>query len=258
MLKPQKAHWHWLSKTVQSGRRRHHLEDSFNQKRGQPARSVGGQTFYGGHFIPFVASWSRLLWPPATFPGLTLQENRGRGRSYSQAYTTSFWSSPFQPMNNCGLPVQPIRPGKSHWHIQCHAACHPTSEKILGRCDHHYVVWGWPVWLCQPEPLLGNQVGTDRFHQDTLHRTGRIRYPCQCDPARRRRGPRIQRVLEDRAKLSGKSVEEEKTSAMSIQSLQRFVDPRDIAALAVFLASDAGKSISGAMVPIDNDTQKAS
>ena len=71
-------------------------------------------------------------------------------------------------------------------------------------------------------------------------------------------GLRIQRVVEDRAKLSGKSVEEEKKSAMSVQSLQRFVDPRDIAALAVFLASDAGKSISGAMLPIDNDTQKAS
>jgi hypothetical protein len=53
-------------------------------------------------------------------------------------------------------------------------------------------------------------------------------------------------------------VEEEKKSAMSVQSLQRFVDPRDIATLAVFLASDAGKSISGAMLPIDNDTQKAS
>jgi NAD(P)-dependent dehydrogenase (short-subunit alcohol dehydrogenase family) len=71
-------------------------------------------------------------------------------------------------------------------------------------------------------------------------------------------GPRIQRILESGAKLSGKSVEEEKKSVMSIQSLQRFVDPRDIAALAVFLASDAGKSISGAMLPIDNDTQKAS
>ena len=49
-------------------------------------------------------------------------------------------------------------------------------------------------------------------------------------------GPRIQRVLEDRAKLSGKSVEEEKKSAMSAQSLQRFVDPRDIATLAVVCA----------------------
>jgi NAD(P)-dependent dehydrogenase (short-subunit alcohol dehydrogenase family) len=71
-------------------------------------------------------------------------------------------------------------------------------------------------------------------------------------------GPRIERVLEGRAKVSGRSIEEERKSALSIQSLQRFVDPKDIAALAVFLASDAGKSISGQILPIDNDTQKAS
>ena len=71
-------------------------------------------------------------------------------------------------------------------------------------------------------------------------------------------GPRIERVLEGRAKLSGKSIEEEKRSALSIQSLQRFVDPRDIATLALFLASDAAKSISGQMLPIDNDSQQAS
>jgi NAD(P)-dependent dehydrogenase (short-subunit alcohol dehydrogenase family) len=71
-------------------------------------------------------------------------------------------------------------------------------------------------------------------------------------------GPRIERVLEGRAKLSGKSIEEEKKTALSIQSLQRFVDPRDIATLALFLASDAAKSISGQMLPIDNDSQQAS
>jgi NAD(P)-dependent dehydrogenase (short-subunit alcohol dehydrogenase family) len=71
-------------------------------------------------------------------------------------------------------------------------------------------------------------------------------------------GPRIQRVFEGRAKLSGQTVEEVKDAAMSIQSLKRLVEPRDIAALAVFLASDAAKSISGQMLPIDNDMQKAS
>lgn len=71
-------------------------------------------------------------------------------------------------------------------------------------------------------------------------------------------GPRLQRVFEGRAEESGKSVQEVKTEAMSIQSLQRLVDPRDIAALAVFLASDAAKSISGQMLPIDNDMQKTS
>lgn len=71
-------------------------------------------------------------------------------------------------------------------------------------------------------------------------------------------GPRIQRVFEGRAKASGKTVDEVRKEAMSIQSLKSMVDPKDIAALAVFLASDAAKSISGQMLPIDNDMQQAS
>ena len=39
---------------------------------------------------------------------------------------------------------------------------------------------------------------------------------------------------------------------------KRFVDPKDIAALIVFLTSDAGKSISGQVLPIDNDAQTSS
>jgi len=45
---------------------------------------------------------------------------------------------------------------------------------------------------------------------------------------------------------------------MAVQSPKRLVGPEDIAALAVFLASDAAKSISGQMMPIDNDMQQAS
>jgi NAD(P)-dependent dehydrogenase (short-subunit alcohol dehydrogenase family) len=71
-------------------------------------------------------------------------------------------------------------------------------------------------------------------------------------------GSRIDRVLEGRAKVTGRSVDQERESALSTQSLKRFVDPKDIAALAVFLASDAAKSISGQMIPIDNDAQMAS
>jgi NAD(P)-dependent dehydrogenase (short-subunit alcohol dehydrogenase family) len=71
-------------------------------------------------------------------------------------------------------------------------------------------------------------------------------------------GERIEKVLAGRAQVSGRRVEEERSAAMSIQSLQQFVDPRDIAALAIFIASDAGKAISGQMLPIDNDTQQAS
>ena len=68
-------------------------------------------------------------------------------------------------------------------------------------------------------------------------------------------GDRIERVIAARAELAGRSIEEERLFTVSLLSLQRLVDPKDIAALAVFLASDAGKSISGQMLPIDNDAQ---
>jgi enoyl-[acyl-carrier-protein] reductase (NADH) len=44
---------------------------------------------------------------------------------------------------------------------------------------------------------------------------------------------------------------------MSEQSIKQMVDPKDIAQLAVFLASDAAKAISGQVIPIDNDRQRA-
>jgi NAD(P)-dependent dehydrogenase (short-subunit alcohol dehydrogenase family) len=71
-------------------------------------------------------------------------------------------------------------------------------------------------------------------------------------------GERIERVLEGRAKAAGKTLEDEEEAAMSIQALKRFVDPKDIAALCVFITSDAGKSITGQVLPIDNGSVKAS
>jgi NAD(P)-dependent dehydrogenase (short-subunit alcohol dehydrogenase family) len=68
-------------------------------------------------------------------------------------------------------------------------------------------------------------------------------------------GDRIERVLQGRADAEHRTMEEEKEAAMRIQSLKRFVDPKDIAALILFLTSDSGKSISGQVLPIDNDAQ---
>ncbi len=70
-------------------------------------------------------------------------------------------------------------------------------------------------------------------------------------------GDRIERVFAGRAQISGKTVDEVRAEAMAEQSIKEMVDPKDIAALAVFLASDAAKSISGQVLPIDNDRQRA-
>jgi len=70
-------------------------------------------------------------------------------------------------------------------------------------------------------------------------------------------GERIELVLQGRASAEHMTLGEERAAAMGIQSLKRFVDPKDIAALILFLTSDAGKSISGQVLPIDNDAQTA-
>lgn len=69
-------------------------------------------------------------------------------------------------------------------------------------------------------------------------------------------GARIRQVFAGRAAVSGKTPEEEARLAMVDQSIKHLVDPKDIAALAVFLASDAAKSISGQILPIDGDQQR--
>ena len=46
-----------------------------------------------------------------------------------------------------------------------------------------------------------------------------------------------------------RSREEVTADALSIQAIKRFVDPNDIAALTMFLTSDAAKSISGQTFP---------
>lgn len=70
-------------------------------------------------------------------------------------------------------------------------------------------------------------------------------------------GDRIVRVFRGRAQISGRSLDEVKADALAAASIKAMVDPKDIAQLAVFLASDAAKAISGQVIPIDNDRQNA-
>jgi len=70
-------------------------------------------------------------------------------------------------------------------------------------------------------------------------------------------GERAERVFEGRARLSGRTVEEEKRLGLASQSIKQLVEPADIANLVLFLASDAGRMISGQVLPIDGDMQRS-
>jgi NAD(P)-dependent dehydrogenase (short-subunit alcohol dehydrogenase family) len=69
-------------------------------------------------------------------------------------------------------------------------------------------------------------------------------------------GERFERVIEGRAALSGHSFEDEMMTGFANQSLKQVVEPEHVADLVHFLTTPAGRSISGAALPIDNDLQR--
>jgi NAD(P)-dependent dehydrogenase (short-subunit alcohol dehydrogenase family) len=64
-------------------------------------------------------------------------------------------------------------------------------------------------------------------------------------------GPRMDGVLRARAAATGRDLNDVLTDALGIQAIKRFADPRDIAALAVFLAGEHATTITGQTFAID-------
>ncbi|MFW1800076.1 SDR family oxidoreductase [Acinetobacter nematophilus] len=68
-------------------------------------------------------------------------------------------------------------------------------------------------------------------------------------------GERVERVLQARADLANSTLDVVTQNALKNQSLKYFVNPKHIADLCLFLASESGRSISGQILPIDGDKQ---
>ena len=64
-------------------------------------------------------------------------------------------------------------------------------------------------------------------------------------------GPRMDGVLRARAAATGRDLNDVLTDALGIQSIKRFADPQDVAALAVFLAGEHATTITGQTFAID-------
>jgi NAD(P)-dependent dehydrogenase (short-subunit alcohol dehydrogenase family) len=66
-------------------------------------------------------------------------------------------------------------------------------------------------------------------------------------------GPRLDRVMAERAERTGVPLEEVWARALNKLSLRRGTQASDVAALTVFLASEGGRNISGQAIPVDSD-----
>jgi len=67
-------------------------------------------------------------------------------------------------------------------------------------------------------------------------------------------GPRMEGVLEREAAAKGMTRDEVYAGYASGTSMQRFVEARDIAAMAVFLGSEAARLVSGQVIAVDGHT----
>ena len=69
-------------------------------------------------------------------------------------------------------------------------------------------------------------------------------------------GDRINRVIAAKAQAFGISFEEQRQKLLETASLRTFVSAQDIAEMALFLASDAGRHISGQALSVCGDVQR--
>jgi NAD(P)-dependent dehydrogenase (short-subunit alcohol dehydrogenase family) len=70
-------------------------------------------------------------------------------------------------------------------------------------------------------------------------------------------GPRMDRVIAARAAAMGVSFEAMRNEFLSKISLRRMVEARDVANLALFLACDLARNISGQVISVDGNTESA-
>jgi NAD(P)-dependent dehydrogenase (short-subunit alcohol dehydrogenase family) len=66
-------------------------------------------------------------------------------------------------------------------------------------------------------------------------------------------GPRMEKVIADRAASTGVSVDAMKATYLENVSLKRMVSPYDVANMALFLCSPLGRNISGQAISIDGN-----
>jgi len=69
-------------------------------------------------------------------------------------------------------------------------------------------------------------------------------------------GPRIDSVIEAKAQMLGRPVEEVSALYRKQSSLERLIEADDIANMAVFLASDLARNVNGQAMAVDGNTEK--
>ena len=69
-------------------------------------------------------------------------------------------------------------------------------------------------------------------------------------------GDRMDRVLSIESEATGRKLEDIRAKYMAGVSLRRFVTAKDVSDMAVFLASDASRNVTGQAISVDGNTER--
>jgi NAD(P)-dependent dehydrogenase (short-subunit alcohol dehydrogenase family) len=94
-------------------------------------------------------------------------------------------------------------------------------------------------------PYCASKWGMIGLTQTLAEEVGRYDITCNAIAPGPVRGPRIEQVISNRAKEMNRSYEEVERDYVGPTALKRMADEADIAAMALFLASDEGRNITG-------------
>jgi NAD(P)-dependent dehydrogenase (short-subunit alcohol dehydrogenase family) len=94
-------------------------------------------------------------------------------------------------------------------------------------------------------PYCASKWGMIGLTQTLAEEAGRYDITCNAIAPGPVRGPRIEQVIRNRAKEMKRSYEEVERDYVGPTALKRMVEEADIAAMALFLASDEGRNITG-------------
>ena len=97
-------------------------------------------------------------------------------------------------------------------------------------------------------------MGYGRPREDTCHGAWAAWRPLQCHLSGAVEGPRMEGVLEREVVAKGMTREQIYQDYTSGTSMGRFVEAQDITNMAVFLASDAARLVSGQVIAVDGHT----
>ncbi len=171
-------------------------------------------------------------------------------------------------VNNAGIagPVKPVEEVScEEWDrtlrvnlsgmFYCSRQVIPVMKRRQRGCIINISSCSARVGMTDRSPYVTSKVGVHGLTLSLARELGPHNIRCNAILPGGAKGERLDRLIEAETKATGKSYREIQDELVEFVSMRTLVDPEDIGNMVVFLASDAGKRVTGQMIGVDGNTE---